>query len=240
MQYTTRCAGLIEVNSPRLLDELARLLEAAERTAGAPKVKCNHAAPLPGDALELLKVKGTEVPPLVKKAAWSVFGMTGFLSVHVRPDTMFPYVVVSQQVATNLTPYVFRCIVQIARYLGATRHLPLTYRRVVPTDPDNKDPQMPFVFYADSSSQNADPGSWGGYGAKLLAPPATNGSSPEACTALVVWRALTPRRLADGTVGCEGILATHALKALVGWRILMAELGLLPEGPTYLMISPQM
>jgi hypothetical protein len=61
--YTQVSDVEMQVTSPRLFDELDRLTAEANEVKGAPEVKCECSAPLPGKALDLLAAKGPEVPP---------------------------------------------------------------------------------------------------------------------------------------------------------------------------------
>jgi hypothetical protein len=45
----------------------------------------------------------------------------------------------------------------------------------------------------------------------------------------MMWRALTPKRLADSTAASELMVATIGMKASIGWRMLNSELTL--QGP---------
>lgn len=238
---------LIEVTAPRLYDQLVKLLRAAERTPGAPTVGTRSASPIVGDATDKLKVKGPEVNPEVKGAAWSLFGMIGYLATQLRPDVMFGFVVISQQVGSNFTVYVFTTIIHLARYLVATRNLPLCYRR---TRQQGNPPgsggsgagsgggALMVGFHADSSANNSNPGNWGGFcsSARAITDDGAEqpAGSPGPTSAVMMWKALTPYRMADGTVGGEGILATYATKELIAWRVLLRELGLVAEQPTQL------
>jgi hypothetical protein len=115
LEYTDE-GDSVTVGSPKLMAEMARLLSSMESTTGAPQLTCTHKVPLPVGSLDQLTTVAAEVGQEVKKAAWSVHGLSGFMAQHYRPDVIMAYVAVAQQVAHNLTPYVYRCIAQIARY----------------------------------------------------------------------------------------------------------------------------
>ena len=189
---------------------------------------------LPANALPLLQEPGEEIPAKAKDRAWSVQGLVGYVCTHFRPDATFAYVAVSQQVATNLTPFVYRCIIQTAKYLVATRDLPLTFRR------KGRDTgKIPISFWADSSAMNANPGSWGGFCANAAAPPTLDPNQPyknmtteKSTSAPVLWKQLSPRKFADSSAGAECVLASHAIKPLIAMRMVLTELNLLWDSPT--------
>jgi hypothetical protein len=209
----------MQEEGPRLFDELSVLLSAALRAPGSPEAdRCDVDYPLPADALPKLREPSEDVlRPECHTATRSLLGLAGFIACQLRPDSHFAYLAVSQQVSVNFTPYVFRRIVQLARYLLGSRELCLTFRRA-----GSACPNIEWQMWADSSAMNAAPGSWGGYCANAPG------------SGVFMWRTLTPRRMADGTVGCECILATHALKAIMGHRIMCKELTLQAPGPTVL------
>jgi hypothetical protein len=54
---------------------------------------------------------------------------------------------------------------------------------------------------------------------------------------MFMWKTLNPRKPADSSAGAEGVLATHAVKALISLRIVLAELHLLIPEPTPLFMD---
>jgi len=153
----------------------------------------------------------------LQSVARSILGLGGFIACNFRPDAYFAFVVLTQFVSNNFTRNVWNTILRWAHYLVLSRECCLTYRR---TD------KFDWRMYTDSSA-GGGAGNFGGYCASLPG------------SALIDWKCFTPRKLADSSAAAELVMATAAVKSVLGHRLLFKELGMIEDGPTDFMVDAQ-
>jgi hypothetical protein len=154
--------------------------------------------------------------PTVQSRARSIIGLGGFIACNFRPDAYFAFVVLTQFVSHNFTRNVWNAVLRWAYYLINSAEYCLTYRRYKSFD---------WLMYTDSSAGGV--GNFGGYCAGVRG------------SALFDWKCFTPRRLTDSSAAAELVMATAAVKSVIGFRMLFKELKLQPEGPTDFMVDAQ-
>jgi len=173
------------------------------------------AYPMAHDALKLMASAPDDANPRLdhlQSEARSIVGLGGFIACNLRPDAFFAYVAITQRIAHHFTKQVWHATLRWAHYLVNTRELRLTYRY---TD------EPRWCMHSDSSLVNTDGGgSYGGFAFGL-----------EGNSGYVDWRCIVPRMLSDSSAGVELIMATLATKSMLGYRMLLKELRVLPEGP---------
>jgi hypothetical protein len=151
--------------------------------------------------------------------ARSIVGLGGFIVCNIRPDAYFAFVAITQHLGQHFTLQVWKAILRWAHYLLVNRSCSLTYRNV--------DQNSNWCSYSDSALANLpNGGTFGGYTFGL-----------DAHTAIIDWRCLVPRSFPDSSAAAELVIATYAVKSILGFRLLFAELNLLPLGPTPLYID---
>jgi hypothetical protein len=150
----------------------------------------------------------------IKEEARSIVGLGGFIVCNVRPDAHFAFVVLCQYVGCRLTLNVWKGIRRWAHYLIATRELHLTYRKPAG--------DTEWSMHSDSSLNNVE-GRAASFGGMAFG---VEGSG------LVDWQVIAPRQISDSSASAELVIATRAAKAILGFRLLLKELGMLHEGPT--------
>jgi hypothetical protein len=174
--------------------------------------------PMVADGLATLHADPSEGNPLLPESvhvARQLLGLVGWITGSVRADAHFAYVAIAQRVANHLTRGVWNALLRLCHYLVASQDVTITYK-------ENKQPWR-IQADVDSSLFNApNSGSFGGY--TLYFP----GSGPFA------WNCTVPRKLTDSSGGAELVMSTIATKAVLGWRIVMRELGLGDPEPTNL------
>jgi hypothetical protein len=181
-------------------------------------VNGSAATPMVADGLAALHADPSEDNPLIPESvpvARQLLGLAGWITGSVRADAHFAYVAIAQRVANHLTRNVWSALLRLCHYLVTTQDITITY----------KENDQPWRIQADvdSSLLNApESGSFGGY--TLYFP----GSGPFA------WNCTVPRKLTDSSGGAELVMSTIATKAVLGWRIVMRELGLADPEPTNL------
>jgi hypothetical protein len=196
------------------IDDLEKRL-----TSYPPHPNGPASTPMAADGLGLLYADPGDDNPMLGpekvSEARQLLGMCGWITGSVRADAHFTYVAISQLIATRLTRHVWNALLRLCHYLVNTRDTVITYRSATATGAWRAD--------VDSSLINAvGGGSFGGY--TLYFP----GSGP------FVWNCTVPRKLTDSSGGAELVMCTHAVKQILGWRILMRELRLDDGKPTEL------
>jgi hypothetical protein len=212
--------GEVLIDSPRLTGDLEAKLAEAFLMPKTPKPESvRGGAPLAHGGLAALRERpgegnGEGPIPLgeaYRAAARSILGLAGYIVIQFRPDGALAYSAIAQQISPNFTSEVWRAVLQLGKYLVATKDMALTFRA---TGGD-------MAAYADSSALNGEGGhSWGGYG---IGQPGSG---------LTHFRVLCPKQLADSSGGNELITAVLALKEVIAERIGQAELGTLPGRAT--------
>jgi hypothetical protein len=128
-------------------------------------------------------------------------------------------VAITQHIAHHFTFQVWKAILRWAYYLIGSRELKLTYRS------GHGDPC--WCTYSDSALVNlTSGGTFGGFTFGL-----------DAHSGLLEWRCYVPRSFPDSSAAAELIIASHACKSLLGFRLLLAELRLLSSDPTLLYLD---
>jgi hypothetical protein len=184
-----------------------------------PHANSVTSTPMAADGLGLLYAEPSDDNPLLGpekvSEARQLLGMCGWITGSVRADAHFTYVALSQRIGHHLTRNVWNALLRLCHYLVNTRDKVITYNPSPATSSWRAD--------VDSSLINAPGGgSFGGY--TLYFP----GSGP------FVWNCTVPRKLTDSSGGAELVMSTMAVKAILGWRILMRELRLGNGKPTEL------
>jgi hypothetical protein len=215
--YTQEPDGCLGARSLKLLLALKTMLEPHERprsyeTPMDPLVVPALAAP-PSDSNPLL--------PDNISAARSILGLGMYVVRGTRPDGLFAGTALAPFVVVNLTRTVWMALLRWAHYLVDTRETRLLLRPI----PEGTLPS--FICCSDSSSINytvpddsVPTASMGGF--SLFFP--GSGSFLSECRA--------PKHLTDSSAGAELNMASWAGKAIIPVRMLQAELGLGPYGPT--------
>jgi hypothetical protein len=208
----------VVLRGARLFDDLNAMLDGHPLPQGF-----TAEYPMSGNALHHMHAAPSDKNPLLdsryQALARSVVGLGGFLACNVRPDAYPAFVAITQRLAHHFTLFVWKCILRWAHYLVLSRDLCLTYR--AGTGP----PQ--WCCYSDSALANLpDGGTFGGITFGL-----------DAHSGLVDWRCFVPRCFPDSSAAAELIIATHASKTILGFRMLLQELRVLPDGPTPLYID---
>lgn len=191
----------ISMGGERLYEELKDKVKELYNFAHSPNegsIRCE--VPMHKDGLQKMRLDDTAtvMSPASQKATRSAHGVVGFIACQLRPDADLAYVSTAQYVAHRFTPEVLKAVIQVSEYLVRTRDMRLIFRPSKTCEGLTQ-----WETWADSSSNNAFPGSFGGH------------ITMAAGSAAVAWRAFTPKRLADSSGGSELILATHALKATI-------------------------
>jgi len=219
------CGVLIErkedksvvLRGERLFDDLAKMVADHPLPQGF-----TAAYPMASAGLKLMHSPVSASNPLMSTQhhdlARSIVGLGGFIACNVRPDAYFAFVAITQHIGQHFTLQVWKAVLRWAHYLLRSRSCSLTYRHV--------DHQQ-WCCYSDSALANLpNGGTFGGYTFGL-----------DALTAIIDWRCLVPRSFPDSSAAAELIIATYASKSILGFRMLFAELDLLPPGPTTLYID---
>jgi hypothetical protein len=175
-------------------------------------------APLSSESLRILNAPPDASNPLVPDMltpARRTVGIVSFVS-YVRPDIQLAFKVLSR--CTNerrLTVYAWREIRRMAAYLVSTKHLGLTLRRT----------NGLLTSYVDSSLANGPEGrSWGGFAMRFESDDLVSGCFDTKCS--------LPNTVTEATGASELHQAVRAMKAVMGYRILLKELGFAPTGAT--------
>ena len=147
------------------------------------------------------------------RAAQTLLGLGGWITANKALEATFAYSVLASRVTHYLTPTVWKAVLQWANYLVATKDLRLTFRA--------NGAANEIAIVTDSSAHNAGAGkSWGGY---VFAH--AGGGDGEPTSGAFAVKCLTPKTVGGSSAATELIMATEALKACFGWRMLMADIG---------------
>jgi len=118
-----------------IMDSLEAALDAA-RSFGTWPAMLYDEVPMAADALPKLRAPASDGEPPPEAAhhslARTLLGICGWATGQWRPETWFAFIAISQQISTNFTRAVWRCLVQACSYLRRTRHYRLTFRRALP------------------------------------------------------------------------------------------------------------
>jgi hypothetical protein len=215
--YTQEPDGCLGARSLKLLLALKTMLEPHER----PR---SYETPMDPLVLPALAAPPSDSNPLLPdniSAARSILGLGMYVVRGTRPDGLFAGTALAPFVVVNLTRTVWMALLRWAHYLVDTRETRLLLRPI----PEGTLPS--FICCSDSSSINytvpddsVPPASMGGF--SLFVP--GSGSFLSECRA--------PKHLTDSSAGAELNMASWAGKAIIPVRMLQAELGLGPYGPT--------
>ena len=180
-------------------------IDALEASLSAFGYAGNPDLPMTDGGLRAIRRPPSEDNPLqpveLQEAARRIMGKGGWIVTMVRPDGFFAYTALATQLATNFTRAVWEGVLQWAHYLVATKALRLTYRR-----PPHG---AKWVTFSDSSLLNAGDGAhFGGF------------CSGYEGSGILNWRCFVPRRLSDSSAAAELVVATSALKWMLGQRML--------------------
>ena len=225
VRYDDMPDGSLELSCGKLLTELGVMISAY------PKPDSTN-TPMLGDSLQRMRESvGPHLTELIP-AARSIVGLGLFVVRGARIDGLFGGIAVSQHIVTNLTAYVWECVLRWAYYLVGTKHFRLVLR---PPPFINGFPS--FTANSDSSCINSAAGDGGAVGG---VPDAQAGASASMGgysiffegSGAVIAECFFPRKLADSSAGSELIMATWAAKAIIGLRMLQRELRMGPAGAT--------
>jgi hypothetical protein len=212
-----RKGDTVEVSCDRLLGDLAALIRShgPTRPEEVPMTFAAFAAIREeSEREEALVVLG----PCEVRAAQTLLGLGGWITANNALEATFAYSVLASRVAHYLTPVVWKAVLQWANYLVATKGLRLTF---CANGAENE-----IEIVTDSSAHNAGAGkSWGGYAFAHA-----GGGSGRPTSGAFAVKCLTPKTLGGSLAATELIMATEALKACFGWRMLMTEIGFKCEG----------
>ena len=202
-----------ELTCGATLDSLATLLVKHPLAAG---VSVQY--PLSPSAMSLLHAGPSESSPLLPElvpAARQIAGTVGFIA-GVRFDVLLSFCVLSRHVsAERLTAVAWRELLRMAHYLVATRDLALTLRKVPAS--------CQLHGWVDSALGNdVDGRSFGGF---YLGFPGS-GAVLASCS--------SPGMTAESSGAVELIQGVRCIKAALGVRVFLRELGVPPTGPTVL------
>ena len=224
ISYSDLPDGSLSLTSGKLITSMEQLLvdyPAAE----------TFDTPMAADALTRIRVPASaDNPHLANKvsAARSILGLGLFIVRGVRTDCQFPALALSSYIVYNLTKVVWEALLRWAHYLVQTKHMAFILR---PPPPAKRN----FEACSDSSLINGPvttvampdvaASSYGGFALFFLG----SGAFLVEC--------FSPRRLTDSSAGSELIMATWAAKAIVAFRILGRELGVMVPLPTDLQLD---
>jgi hypothetical protein len=210
--------GAVVMRGDRLFDDLAGLLVGHEPPRGF-----TTEYPMSANALKSLhaEVDDKDNPALgddYKSLARSVVGLGGFIACNLRPDSYFAYVAITHRLSHHFTLNVWKAVLRWAHYLVNSKDCCLTYR-----------PHCDFSWCCHSDSSLASLANGSTFGGVTFGIDAVSG--------LVDWRCMVPRSFSDSSVAAELVIATYAAKSILGYRMLLHELRMLPDGPTPLYLD---
>jgi hypothetical protein len=209
--------GAVVMRGGRLFDDLAGMLVGHDLPKG---YTCDY--PMSSNALKLLHAPTDDQrnPALgdeYKSLARSIVGLGGFIACNLRPDSYFAYVAITHRLSHHFTLNVWKAVLRWAHYLVHSRSFCLTYRSH----------GEGWCSHSDSSLANLANGStFGGVTFGL-----------DAVSGLVDWRCMVPRSFSDSSAAAELMIATYAVKSILGYRMLLHELRMLPLGATPLYLD---
>ena len=127
-----------------IMDSLETALDAAQ-SFGTWPAALHDDVPMAADALPKLRAPAPEGEHPAESAhhslARTLLGICGWATGQWRPEAWFAFIAISQQISTNFTRAVWRCLVQACSYLRRTRHYRLTFRRALPPGGGGRAPQ---------------------------------------------------------------------------------------------------
>ena len=222
VRYDDMPDGSLQLSCGKLLNELADMISEYQTPLGID-------TPMLGDSPQRMReIEGDILTDFIPKAR-SIIGLGLFVVRGARPDGLFAGIALAQHVVTNLTPYVWECVLRWANYLVSTKHF-----RLVLHPPPFQNGFPAFTANSDSSCINCAAGEGGGVGgipdAQACATASMGGYTIFfEGSGVVIAECFSPRKLADSSAGSELIMATWAAKAIIGLRMLQRELRM---GPT--------
>lgn len=196
-------AGTLTLSAPRLLDKLTAAV-------GSPPLPVP--SPLVPDHVKRLEEEPSDANPVVPESSFScraVLGSVLWMVLACRPDACHAASLLARHVAKQ-TKHVVDGVRRLAHYLISTRDYALTFRKN----------GCGFRAYVDSSFAN-DPSrkSWYCFLLYYAGAPFAYRSKLSSC-------------VAPSTRDAEIIAAVHCLKHVLGFQILMDELGERRDGAT--------
>ena len=232
VSYADMPDGSVELACGKLLASLEEMVE--DDIEGM-----RYETPMTAESLSAIRTRATKSNPLLGEEfvarARRILGLILYVVRCARPDSAFAAVALSQQIGVNLTKPVWDALLRLSCYLVRTPEKRLIYR------PHWGGGQVDFVCNCDSSCINmpTDATSFGEDKAE------DSGLGPMgasmggfACyfpdSGAFQWDVFSPRKLALSSAGSELTMASWAGKSIIMWRMMMAELKLLPAGPTVL------
>ena len=222
VRYDDMPDGSLQLSCGKLLNELADMISEYQTPLGID-------TPMLGESPQRMReIEGDILTDFIPKAR-SIIGLGLFVVRGARPDGLFAGIALAQHVVTNLTPYVWECVLRWANYLVSTKHF-----RLVLHPPPFQNGFPAFTANSDSSCINCAAGEGGGVGgipdAQACATASMGGYTIFfEGSGVVIAECFSPRKLADSSAGSELIMATWAAKAIIGLRMLQRELRM---GPT--------
>ena len=161
----------------------------------------------------------------LRTLAAALLGLIGWIVFNFRPDAYLAYIILSQFVRKNCTELVWAGILRLAHYLVSTKTLELTYRRMISPEASPE-----WAMTTDSALFSASHGgSIAGYAIGIHI--GKNIDGQDIPNAPIIWRSYAQDAVVDSSGAAELTALATGYKALLGLRLNLIELNLLPDLP---------